>query len=104
MIARRTFLAAAAIACAGLGTGLRDGNAAEPIRIGEINSYSGMPAFTLPYRQGWQLALDQINAAGGVLGRPLEVISKDDAGKPGDAATAANELVAKDKVALLMGT
>ena len=104
MIARRTFLAAVAIACAGLGAGLRDGNAAEPIRIGEINSYSGMPAFTLPYRQGWQLALDQINAAGGVLGRPLEVISKDDAGKPGDAVTAANELVAKDKVALLMGT
>ncbi len=104
MIARRTFLAAVAIACAGLGAGPRDGHAAEPIRIGEINSYSGMPAFTLPYRQGWQLALDEINAAGGALGRSLEVISKDDAGKPGDAVTAANELVAKDKVALLMGT
>lgn len=104
MIARRTFLGAVVIASAGLCIGAVRASAAEPIRIGEINSYSGMPAFTLPYRQGWQLALDQINAAGGVLGRPLEVISKDDAGKPGDAVTAANELVAKDKVALLMGT
>lgn len=78
--------------------------AAEPIRVGEINSYSAIPAFTIPYRHGWQLALDQINGAGGVLGRPIEVISRDDGGKPADAITAANELVAKDRVDLLMGT
>ena len=78
--------------------------AAESIRIGEINSYSGLPAFTLPYRNGWQLAQAEINAAGGVLGRSLEVISRDDAGKPGDAVTAANELVARERVVLLMGT
>jgi branched-chain amino acid transport system substrate-binding protein len=34
------------------------------IRIGEINSYSGLPAFTEPYRKGWQLAVDEVNAAG----------------------------------------
>ena len=39
-----------------------------PIRIGEINSYTAIPSFTLPYRNGWQLALEQVNAAGGVLG------------------------------------
>lgn len=78
--------------------------AADAIRIGDINSYSALPAFTGPYRKGWQLALDQINAAGGVLGRPLQVIAKDDAGKPGTAVTAANELVAHDRVALLTGT
>lgn len=109
MIARRTFVHALALVLAGLAAGTAApittaARAAEPIRIGEINSYSGMPAFTLPYRQGWQLALDEVNAAGGVLGRTIEVISKDDAGKPGDAVTAANELVAKDNVALLMGT
>lgn len=82
----------------------RDTRAAESIRIGEINSYSGLPAFTLPYRNGWQLALDEINAKGGVLGRPLEVISRDDGGKPGDAVTAANELIARQGVVLLMGT
>jgi branched-chain amino acid transport system substrate-binding protein len=104
MIARRTLLGVAAAALLGMGLGGSPRAAAEPIRIGEINSYSGMPAFTLPYRQGWQLALEEINAAGGVLGRPLEVIARDDAGKPGDAVTAANELVAREKVALLMGT
>jgi len=78
--------------------------AADPIKVGEINSYSRLPAFTEPYRLGWQLALEQINAAGGIDGRPLEVISKDDAGKPGDAVTAANELVSLEGVDLLMGT
>jgi len=76
----------------------------ETIKIGEINSYSGLPAFTEPYRKGWQLALEEINAAGGVDGKKLEVISKDDGGKPADAVTAANELVAKDGVVMLAGT
>jgi len=79
-------------------------SAQETIKIGEINSYSGLPAFTEPYRKGWQLALEEINAAGGVDGKKLEVISKDDAGKPADAVTAANELVAKDGVVMLAGT
>jgi branched-chain amino acid transport system substrate-binding protein len=78
--------------------------AQDPIKIGEINSYTALPAFTEPYRMGWQLALEEINAAGGVKGRPLEVISKDDAGKPGDAVTAANELTQREDVVLLMGT
>ena len=52
----------------------------QPIRIGEINSYSTMPQFTQPYRQGWQLAVEEINAAGGLLGRQVEVIARDDAG------------------------
>src|ERR1700726_4152162 len=74
------------------------------IKIGEINSYSLLPAFTEPYRKGWQLAVEEINAAGGVLGKKLVVISKDDGGKPADAVTAANELVSKDEVVLLAGT
>ena len=78
--------------------------AQDEIKIGEINSYSLLPAFTEPYRKGWQLALDEINAAGGVDGKKLEVISKDDGGKPADAVTAANELVASDGVAMLAGT
>lgn len=78
--------------------------AAETIKIGEINSYTRIPAFTEPYRKGWQLAVEQINAAGGVLGKRLEVISRDDAGKPGDAVKIAEELISKDHVALLAGT
>jgi len=75
----------------------------QPIRIGEINSYSAVPAFTLPYRNGWQLAVAHINAAGGVLGRKLEVLSRDDAGKPQDAVRLAGELVDSDHVDLLAG-
>ncbi len=78
--------------------------AAEPIRIGELNSYTRFPAFTYPYRNGWQLALDEINEAGGVLGRPVEIISRDDGGSPGDAVTVAAELVSREEVALVFGT
>jgi len=79
-------------------------SAQDTIKIGEINSYSGLPSFTEPYRKGWQLALEQINAAGGVDGKKLEVISKDDSGKPAEAVTAANELVSNDAVVMLAGT
>lgn len=75
-----------------------------PILIGDLNSYTALPAFSLPYRNGWRLALEEINASGGVLGRPLEVISRDDGGKPGDAITVANELVSREGVEMLMGT
>nr|WP_245513072.1 ABC transporter substrate-binding protein [Enterovirga rhinocerotis] len=73
------------------------------IKIGEINSYSGLPAFTEPYRKGLQLAAEEVNAKGGVLGKKLVVITKDDAGKPADAVTAANELVSRDEVAMIAG-
>lgn len=78
--------------------------AADAVKVGEINSYTRIPQFTVPYRKGWQLAVAQINAAGGVLGRPIEVISRDDNGKPGDAVTMANELVTRESVDLLAGT
>jgi branched-chain amino acid transport system substrate-binding protein len=74
------------------------------IKIGEINSYSLLPAFTDPYRKGWQLAVEEVNAAGGINGRKLVVVSKDDGGKPADAQTAANELVSSENVAMLAGT
>lgn len=74
------------------------------IKIGEINSYSLLPAFTEPYRKGWQLAVEEVNAAGGINGKKLVVVSKDDSGKPADAQTAANELVSNENVAMLTGT
>jgi branched-chain amino acid transport system substrate-binding protein len=89
---------------AGLAGASSPAGAQDTIKIGEINSYSGLPSFTEPYRKGWRLALDEINAGGGVDGKKLEVISKDDGGKPADAVTAANELVASDGVVMLAGT
>jgi branched-chain amino acid transport system substrate-binding protein len=79
-------------------------SAQEPIRIGELNSYKVFAAFLEPYRKGWQLALEEVNAAGGVLGRKLEIVSRDDNGNPGDAVRVAEELLAREKVSLLMGT
>lgn len=78
--------------------------AQEPIRLGELNSYKVFASFLEPYRKGWQLALEEVNAAGGVLGRPIEVVSRDDNGNPGDAVRVAEELLAREKVHLLMGT
>ena len=77
--------------------------AQNPIRIGEINSYSAIPQFTQPYRQGWQLAVEQVNAQGGLLGRKVEVIARDDAGKPEEALRHAVELTAREKVDVLAG-
>ena len=39
------------------------------IKIGELNSYKAQPAFLEPYRRGWEMALEEINAKGGVLGK-----------------------------------
>ena len=78
-------------------------DAKTPIKIGEINSYSTIPQFTLPYRQGWQLAVEEINASGGLLGRKVEVISRDDAGKPEEALRHAIELTSKEQVDVLAG-
>jgi len=100
--ARRRLLAAAAATAALPSIGRTQ--AARPIRIGEINSYSTIPQFLVPYRKGWELAVEEINAAGGLLGRRVEVIARDDAGKPDDAVRHATELVSGEKVDLLAGT
>jgi branched-chain amino acid transport system substrate-binding protein len=78
--------------------------AAQPIRLGELNSYKTFPAFLEPYKKGMELAVAEINAGGGVLGRPLELISRDDNGNAGDAVRVAEELLAREKVDVLMGT
>ena len=78
--------------------------AAEPIKIGEINHYKRMAAFAEPYKNGIELGLKQINAEGGVIGRPLEFIYRDDQGKPGEAIKIAEELVNREGVAMLTGT
>ena len=75
-----------------------------PIKIGDLNSYARWAAFAVPYRNGWQLAVEQINAGGGVLGRQLVVASRDDGGTPTDALRAAEDLVTRENCTVLMGT
>lgn len=77
--------------------------AQEPIKVGELNSYKAIPAFLEPYKKGWELAVDEVNKAGGINGRKLEVISRDDTGVPGEAVRVAEELVSREGVVLLTG-
>ncbi len=77
---------------------------AQSIKIGELNSYKVFAAFLEPYKKGWELALEEINRSGGVMGRKLEVVSRDDGGTPGDAVRVAEELIARERAAVLMGT
>ena len=77
----------------------------EPVRIGELNSYSRMAVFSVPYRNGMQLAQEEINARGGVLGgRKMEIVFRDDGGTPGDAVRVAEDLLTRENVAFLAGT
>ncbi|HEV7258402.1 MAG TPA: ABC transporter substrate-binding protein [Bosea sp. (in: a-proteobacteria)] len=103
-IDRRSFLAGASAGATILAApGLAQAQGAGPIKVGEINSYTAQPAFLKPYRQGWELALEQINAGGGVLGRKIETIFRDDGGKPEDAVRHAGDLINAEKVDLLSG-
>ncbi len=100
-IGRRQILAGAgmaALAAPGIARA-QDG----PIRIGEINSYTAQPAFLQPYRNAWMLAQEQVNAAGGISGRRIETVFRDDAGRPEDAVRLAGELVNAERVTLLAG-
>jgi len=98
MIQRRHLALAAALAVAGIGA-----QAQTTIKIGEVNSYKAQPAFLEPYRKGMELAVEEINAAGGVNGKKLELITRDDNASPGDAVRAAEELVSREKIDVLAG-
>lgn len=106
---RRHFLGRLAVSAAALGaaglmaSGSAQAQAQATIKIGEINSYKAQPAFLEPYRRGWEMAVDEVNAAGGVLGKKLEVVARDDNGNPGDSVRIAEELVSRERVALLFG-
>jgi branched-chain amino acid transport system substrate-binding protein len=101
MTRRRHLLLAAAAASALLAPAAR---AQGVIKIGEVNSYKAQPAFLEPYKKGMELAVEQINAAGGVNGKKLELITRDDNANPGDAVRAAEELISREQVDVLTGS
>jgi len=103
-VTRRSLIAAGAAALVTASARAQAARKAAVIRIGEINSYSSIPQFLVPYRKAWELAVEEVNAAGGLLGRSVEVVTRDDAGKPDDAIRHATELVSNEKVDLLAGT
>ena len=93
-----------AITCLSLLAFVVTAQAQSVVKIGEVNSYKAQAAFLEPYKKGMELAVEQINAAGGVNGRKIELITRDDNANPGDAVRAAEELVAREKIDVLTGT
>src|SRR5688572_19063760 len=77
------------------------GAQAQSVKIGELNSYKVFPAFLEPYKKGMELAVEEVNRTGGVK---LELVTRDDGGTPGDAVRVAEELIARERVNVLMGT
>lgn len=99
-LTRRTLLAAAtALVMAPVAALAQD-----TIKIGEINHYKRMAAFAEPYKLGIELGLKEINDAGGVLGKPLEFIYRDDQGDPAEAVKIAEELMTRDGAVMLTGS
>ena len=88
----------------GLMASLGAAHAQGVIKIGEINSYKAQPAFLEPYKKGMELAVEEINAGGGINGKKVELIVRDDNANPGDAVRAAEELVSREKVDVLTGS
>ncbi|NOR30207.1 MAG: ABC transporter substrate-binding protein [Sulfitobacter sp.] len=97
----KTLVGAAALSMTGLAALAQSG---EPIKVGEINHYKRLAAFAEPYKKGIELGLEEINAAGGVLDRPLEFIFRDDQGDPGEAIKIAEELMTSEGAVMLTGT
>ncbi|MGL4324293.1 MAG: ABC transporter substrate-binding protein [Beijerinckiaceae bacterium] len=98
----KTLMAGAALAATMVmtaGTALAQGT----IRIGEINSYKAQPAFLEPYKKGLDLAVEEVNAAGGINGKTIELITRDDGANPGDAVRVAEELLTRENVQVLAG-
>ena len=102
MFAKLKLLAAVSISA--LAAGASAQGSGSTIKIGEINSYKAQPAFLEPYKKGMELAIEEVNAAGGVNGKKLELVIRDDGANPGDAVRVAEELVSREKVDVLAGS
>lgn len=79
-------------------------SAADPIKIGLVTALSGQSARAgEALTRGATIAIEEINAKGGVLGRPLELVRRDDESNPAKGLIAARELIQREKVAALIG-
>ena len=76
----------------------------DTIKIGEFASLTGKEAtYGQNAHKGTLLAIEEVNAAGGILGRKLELLTEDDQSKPGEAATIAKKFISRDKVVAILG-
>ena len=81
-----------------------DTSSLDTIAVGEFASLTGATAsFGQSSHKGTQMAIDEINAAGGVLGKKLRLITEDDQSRPGEAATVVRKMLSRDKIVALLG-
>jgi branched-chain amino acid transport system substrate-binding protein len=99
LIATVVVLVLATVACGGTAT-----KSEEPIKIGGVFDITGaLASIGGPNANGAQIAIDDLNAKGGILGRPVELVLRDDKTDPVTTATAGTELVENEKVVALVG-
>ncbi len=104
VLRRRTFLTGAFAAGLAITAPFGTASAQEPIKVGLVAALSGQSAKSgEAITRGLSIAIDEINAAGGINGRKVELISRDDESNPGKGLLAARELVQREKVAAMFG-
>jgi branched-chain amino acid transport system substrate-binding protein len=98
-------LATAALGLSGCGNSAdQQAAAAATIKIGEFASLTGKEAaFGQSSHKGTLLAIDSINAAGGLLGKQIDLVYEDNRSTPGESATIAKKLITRDKVVAILG-
>ncbi len=97
-----TTAAAATLAILGL-SGCKSGGG-NTIKVGEFASLTGKEAtFGTSSHEGTQLAIDEINKAGGVLGKQIELLTEDNQSKAGEPANIVNKLISRDSVVAILG-
>ncbi len=102
-LSRRAFVTLTATAAASVALGA-SGDTGGPIKVGHYASLTGKDAaFGVATGKGVRLAIEEINAKGGVLGRKLEYLVEDIQSKQGESATAVKKLISRDKVAVIIG-
>ncbi|HZJ16453.1 MAG TPA: ABC transporter substrate-binding protein [Chthoniobacteraceae bacterium] len=80
------------------------GGSANEILVGEFASLTGKEAtFGQSSHEGTVLAVEELNAAGGVLGKKINLVTEDNQSKPGESANAVNKLIAKDGAVAILG-
>lgn len=108
-LSRRRFLAASTALAAGAAVpaglfGRAVSAAAAPVRIGAIGSLTGaVSVWGRVLKEGAELAVEEINAAGGILGRPVQLIVEDDESKPDVGTRKARKLALEDNVDVIVG-
>src|SRR5438552_10222498 len=79
-------------------------SASDAIKVGEYASLTGTEAtFGQSSHNGTQLAIDEVNATGGVLGKPIKLIYEDDQSKAGESAAIVHKFISRDKVVAILG-